>query len=150
MSKNLLNPGDKNYMLSRIDKLSPASQNLWGRMNVNQMLRHLSDAVKIAFGEVKLGTNGSLFTRTFMRWMILGGVPAPKGKAKTFPEIDEVELGVNPPDFNAERNNLKRQIDRLASDSTLSINPILGRFSREDWARLEYVHMDHHLKQFGV
>ena len=150
MSKNLLNPDDKKFILSRIDKLAPNARPLWGKMNVNQVLRHMNDGVRTALGEVRVTTKSNFFTRTLMRWAILGGVPPPKGKAKTFPEMDMVERGINPADFTAEVRDLKSSIDRLAIDKTIPINAKLGKFSREDWGRLHYVHMDHHLKQFGV
>src|SRR5207249_11394635 len=150
MSKNLLNPEDKKYMFSRIDKLTPGTPPLWGKMNVNQALRHMNDGVKISFGEVKVTAKNNFFTRTFMRWAILAGAPPPKEKAETFPEINMVERGINPADFSAEVRDLKNSIDRLAEGKTIPVNAMLGKFSRENWGRLNYVHMDHHLRQFGV
>lgn len=151
MAKNLINPADKNYMLSRIDKLIPDTPALWGKMNVNQMLRHVSDGIRIAYGEVKVTAKSNFVTQTFMRWAILAGTPPPKGKAKTFPEIDMVENNVNPSDFKTEVENAKKWIERISSDkNTIPENVKLGKFSYENWGRLNYVHMDHHLKQFGV
>lgn len=149
MSKNLIN--DKQTIFDRIDKLTPNSQRLWGKMNVNQMLRHLNEAMKLPLSEITVKSKNGTVKQKFMKIMILAGVPAPKGKAKTFPEIDIVEKGIDPKDFTEEVKSLKDIVNRFVDkENTADLNPMLGKMSKDDWARLDYVHMHHHLKQFGV
>ena len=75
----------------------------------------------------------------------------PKGKAKTFPEIDMVGNGITPEDFEEERRNLKNYVDKFdKADSLLAENAYGGKFSRDDWGLLMYNHTDHHLRQFGA
>ena len=50
--KNLYNPSVKDEILARIDKLEAGSKALWGKMNVNQGLRHMSMAFDIATGKL--------------------------------------------------------------------------------------------------
>ena len=152
MKKNLLQSEVKEELIARVSKLNPQSAKQWGKMNVNQMLRHLSEGLRIAYGDVKPSAKKTGWLgQKFMRFIILKtDVPAPKEKAKTFAEIDMVEKGINPPDFNAEKNQLVDLLKNFPAKQTYHESPMLGKMTTENWARLNYGHMDHHLRQFGV
>ena len=149
--KNLFNPGVKEEVLSRIDKLTPDSKALWGKMNVNQNLRHMTMAFEISTG--KLDPTASKvppLPKWLFKFFLLTAKP-PKGKAETFIEMNTVANNVNPPDFEAERSNLKKAIDDfLNCNSLVPEYKIAGKFSRKDWGKVNYNHIDHHLRQFGV
>ena len=152
MKKNLLQPDARATILERIDKLTPKTQSLWGKMNVNQMLRHTTYGLENAMGEMDATAKSGPIMRAIMRFVVLKtDIPAPKGKAETFPEFNTVENGVNPEDFNAEREHLKATLNRFPDSSKYGTeSPLLGKMSKQDWARLNYGHLDHHLRQFGV
>ena len=152
MKKNLLQPETRAEILARIDKLSPDAKSQWGKMNVNQMLRHTTYGLENAMGEMEATAKSGPIMRAIMRFVVLKtDIPAPKGKAETFPEFNTVENGVNPTDFNAERGQLKDAINRFPSNSKYGAeSPLLGKMSKQDWARLNYGHLDHHLRQFGA
>lgn len=149
--KNLFNPNVKEEIFSRIDKLTPNSKAQWGKMNVNQGLRHMSMAFDISNG--KLDPTPSKMP-PMPKWLLkffLLNVKPPKERAETFKEINTVEKGINPPDFEAERNGLKKAIeDFFNSTSLLPENKLAGKFTKNDWGKLNYNHTDHHLRQFGV
>lgn len=44
-------------MIARINKLTPESKALWGKMNAAQMCRHCAIAIDIAFGKGDLKVN---------------------------------------------------------------------------------------------
>jgi len=46
--KNLFDPAVKQDIIARINKLTPQSKALWGKMNVSQMLAHLQVPIGIA------------------------------------------------------------------------------------------------------
>ncbi|MEP7234379.1 MAG: hypothetical protein ABI778_03695 [Ignavibacteriota bacterium] len=153
MKKNLLQPETRKEILSRLDGLTPESKGKWGRMNVNQMLWHTNHGLQIALGEVTTpSSKANVLTKTFMRFVILNtNIPAPEGKAKTFDEIDTVELGINPSDFQAEREQLKNTINRFVGATKVAPeSALIGKMSKENWGRLNYGHFDHHFRQFGA
>jgi hypothetical protein len=150
MKKNLLHPETRAEIITRIDSLTPESKSQWGKMNVRQLLRHLAMGYKMPLGEVTEPSNGGMLKKKLMKFFLLN-VPIPKGKAETYPSFNMVKLGIDPPDFEAERNELKDYIERFSdAERLLAENPLAGSFSREDWGRLMYNHSDHHLRQFGV
>jgi hypothetical protein len=56
-------------------------------------------------------------------------------------------------DFLGERKRLTGLIDRFASSpAAASRQPhfFFGHMSPEEWATFMYIHLDHHLRQFGV
>ena len=57
-------------------------------------------------------------------------------------------------DLGAERERLCLLIDRFSGAGpegcTKHPHSFFGRLTPEEWARLMYKHLDHHLRQFGV
>jgi uncharacterized protein DUF1569 len=151
MRKNLLQPEAKEEILSRINKLTPQTQRQWGKMNLNQMLLHNSDAMRQVYGEIKIAPKGNWFLKHMMRYIILKtDMQTPKEKAQTFPELDMVARNINPPDFEAEKNKLYDLVKNFPAKQLHPTSPLLGKMTTEEWARLMYTHIDHHLRQFGV
>jgi hypothetical protein len=48
---------DNAEIIARIESLTPESKALWGKMSVDQMLKHVNEAALIAFGEKTLKIN---------------------------------------------------------------------------------------------
>ena len=71
MKKSINNPADKQEVFDRLDKLAADTSPKWGKMNVNQMLHHVSTAANFAFAEKAPEKKPSFFTRTFMKWMVM-------------------------------------------------------------------------------
>ena len=68
-------------------------------------------------------------------------------------EIPEVIIKENC-NFEKSREELLASIDEFAEKSAknnlLSEHALFGKMTIEDWGFMEYKHLDHHLKQFGV
>ena len=149
--KNLFVSNSKQEIQSRIDELTPNSKAVWGKMNVNQGLRHMSLALDIPTGKLD---PTPVSVPKMPKWLLkifLLNVKPPKEKAETFKEMNMVANGINPIDFEVERTNLKKAIeDFYNSTKLIPENKITGKFSKDDWGKLNYNHTDHHLRQFGV
>lgn len=149
--KNLFEPSVKQEILSRIDKLSPDSKAQWGKMNVNQAMRHMSMAFDIAAGRLDpTPVNAPKMPKWLMKFFLLNVKP-PKEKAETFAEMNTVKLGIDPSDFEVEKNHLKQTVEDFCNcNSLISENKLAGKFNKKDWGKLNYNHTDHHLRQFGA
>ena len=149
--KNLFEPTTKEQILSRIDKLTPNAMARWGKMNVNQGMRHMAMAFDIATGKLD-PTPAAVppMPKWLLKFFLLNAKP-PKERAETFKEMNTVANGINPTDFEAERNNLKKAIEMFSTATSLiPENKLAGKFSKDNWGKLNYNHTDHHLRQFGV
>jgi len=152
--KTLARPSDKAEVLRRLKDVSPESARRWGRMSAPQMVCHLADAFRMALGEKAVGHVPGLLNRTIVKWIALyAPVRWPPG-ILTRPEIDqELAGGTKPGDFATD----VAQVEAFAALMTAPRaafnwppHPIFGRMSEGDWLRWGYLHMDHHLRQFGV
>lgn len=150
MKKSIFDPEARALILSRIERLTPSTPSKWGKMNVRQALRHMRYGFQMPLGEITEPSSGNIIKKKLMKFFLLN-VPAPKEKAETYPSFNTVSLGIDPPDFEGERNELKTYIEKFTKATELpDENPIGGKFSPDDWGRLMYSHCDHHLRQFGV
>ena len=145
MKKNINNPADLKEVMDRSAKLTPETKGLWGKMNVNQMLRHVGDAANFAFDS----PDENAKRRSFMKWMIFN-IPAPKN-VKTYPTLDLVANNINPEEFEQERERVKEIFSKISSSNgPFKTNPFLGPLKKEEWGILCYIHANYHFKQFGV
>jgi hypothetical protein len=154
---SLSNSTIKEQIVERLRKIQPDSSRQWGRMTVNQMLCHLCDSFRVTMGMKSWKTTRISVTpiplpRWFVKWVALGtSMPWPRG-LPTRPEVD-VERGGTPPSaFGQDKANLFALLDRFTRqprDFEWQPHPIFGSMSDADWMRWGYLHMDHHLRQFG-
>jgi Protein of unknown function (DUF1569) len=117
------------------------------------MVCHLIDSTLVALGDLTVSRFDTLFTRTVMKSIALRMPrPWPQG-IRTSPEIDQVRgCGTRPADFPADAARLECLTQRFAAERNFKgrVHPIFGEMSVEDWLRWGYLHLDHHLRQFGV
>ncbi len=151
--RNILQPQVRNTILGRINQVQVSDQPLWGKMTANEMLCHLSDQFRVALRETPVEDQSTMFTRSVVVSLVLLGVPAPKGKVKTFPEIDQATgQGTPPTDMPHDASTIKDYLEKfIATDATFSFQAhgIFGPLTGHQWGRLIYLHTDHHLRQFG-
>lgn len=151
--KTLARARDKEEILRRLAAVRPDSRPRWGRMTAPQMICHLTDAFLGVIGERPMSPARSLLGRTLVKWIALHA-PArwPRG-IRTRPEIDQLAGGTRPQEFAADVARLRAVVDRVTSGEVpvpWGEHPYFGRMSARDWLRWSYLHMDHHLRQFGA
>lgn len=149
---NIINEAVKDEFVRRINSVKESSQRQWGKMSVCGMLCHVADQIRLAVGEVSCKPMSNIVTRTLVKKLVLMGMPAPKGKLKTAPEIDAEIDGTKSVGFEGDIKALLDVIDRFMAtdeDMTMPVHPVFGKMNRTEWGRLIYIHLDFHLKQFG-
>lgn len=151
--KTLDDPSAKEEVLSRLSRLTSESQRRWGKMTAGQAVCHLSDSFKGVIGEKGLGRIDNFISRSFVKWVALKGrVRWPHG-AKTMPEMDQHIGGTPPVEFEKDVAELRGLVERVTSpsrDFKWQYHPFFGHMSEWEWQRWAYLHMDHHLRQFGA
>ncbi len=151
--KNLLSPRDKEEIIARLQAVRPTSPRLWGKMSAQQMVCHLTDGVRMYMGLKPVRLVPVPFPRTLVKWVALWvPIPWPKG-FKTAPELDQQVAGTPPAEFDSDMRELRSLVDRFTQqprDFHSQPHPHFGQMSDKEWSRLAYLHMDHHLRQFGA
>jgi hypothetical protein len=146
--KNLFDPGVKQEIIDRINRLTPVSKALWGKMNVSQMLAHLQLPIAIAFGTHQ--PKGSLLLR-LIGPLFKSKLWDEKPYSKSLPTDPTFIMTGADKDFEKEKNTLLEMVNRF-SESTIAgeRHPVFGKFTKENWSKATWKHLDHHLRQFGV
>ncbi len=152
--KTLARQRDKVEILQRLRVLDPESPRRWGRMSPHQMVCHLTDSLRVMTGEkTARPTTGPavVLHRTVVKWIALWlPVRWPPG-IPTMPEVDQEKGGTKPVAFAADRAQLESLVDLVTTQCfDKGVHPLFGRMSWRGWLRWAYLHMDHHLRQFGA
>jgi hypothetical protein len=149
---NLSDPTKRAELITRINRLTPESKALWGKMSAGEMLCHCLDGSRMALGEIPPTDRSNFFTRSFVKFLIVYLLPLPKG-APAAPEINPHKGGTKPLDFENDRRLLIDDINnfaKLTDEDFKGRHNVFGKLTRDQWSRLGYKHLRHHLKQFGV
>ena len=149
--KTLSNPRDKNELLLRLKNVRADSQPRWGAMSAHQMICHLSDSFRGSLGEKHVSLATSLLKRTLVKWVALWvPLPWPHG-IKTLPEMDQQQGGTPPSEFASDSEKFRILFERFcSSENELAPHGMFGQMSRSERMRHAYLHIDHHLRQFGA
>ena len=149
--KNIFNETDRNEILQRIEKLTPQTQALWGKMNVAQMLAHCANAAKMPTGEMK--TQRAPFPFNLLGKMLKGKILAEGPLRKNSPTAREIKV-VDPREFEKEKASFIAAVKKLGEGEKAidknAVHPFFGGMKPQEWGRINYKHADHHLSQFGV
>lgn len=150
--KTLAHGQDIAEIQRRLKTIRPECTRRWGRMSAHQMVCHLSDSFLAVSGRKHVSMATSPWHRTVIKWIALyAPLPWPQG-VPTRPEIDQTVGGTRPDDFAADVALLETLFARFTSEIDSMnglVHPIFGPMSKTDWLRWGYLHMDHHLRQFG-
>jgi len=152
--KNLSDPACKQEILARLARIRPDTPRRWGKMNASQMICHLNDSFLGVMGEKAME-----MTRGFSVWPVVKYVAlyAPVQWPKdvpTRPEFDQCNGGgTTPSQFDSDLRKLVETMERFTAaprSFEFRPHPIFKEMSEAQWMRWGYLHMDHHLRQFGA
>ncbi len=151
--KTLATVRDRGEILRRLREVRPESPRVWGRMSAHQMICHLSDSFRMAIGQKPVSSTGGPLRQKCFQWVALY-LPLrwPTGVIQTRPEIDQETGGTPPADFAADIAELERLFELVTAEPRgveWQPHPMFGTMSDAAWLRWGYLHMDHHLRQFG-
>jgi hypothetical protein len=147
--KNLFDTATYNEVLERLDGLELQAPRGWGKMDVAQMLAHLSEAFKVPLSKTRIPR---MFIGRLFGWMFKAKLynDAPwKRNLPTAPNFVVKDSRV----FESEKAQLRLLIESFYKAGPGGISkfphPLFGKFTPEQWGKSMYKHLDHHLQQFG-
>jgi len=146
--KSLFNEDTFTEINQRIEKLTPETKPLWGKMNTGQMLWHSQGPLNIMLGKNHYG----LKPNWFLKILIKNSFYNDKPWRKNLPTVKPLKV-VESKDFENEKARLKELLNEFGSQrdkNDWDPHPAFGHFTKEQWGKMQYKHLDHHLRQFGV
>jgi uncharacterized protein DUF1569 len=150
--KTLANGQDRAEISRRLGSVGLESRRRWGTMTVSQMICHLSDAFRVALGDKAAEPVKNRYTGWPMKWLALWlPLPWPRG-VPTVPECDAKIGGTPPAELERDKVELFALLERVAAHPNVlaqHAHPFFGLMTETEWMRWGYLHLDHHLRQFG-
>lgn len=148
--KSLFDSDTHREVLKRIEMLDANKQPQWGKMKVLQMLKHSQGPLEVANGTLTLKKPNILMKLVFKSFKstMYNDTPwkknIPTSKQFLVNETDDLET---------EKQRLIDQLNIFEKKSTnlhWPEHPAFGDFNTDQWGKMQYKHIDHHLRQFGV
>lgn len=148
--KSLFDSQTVSEILERINALAPTSTGQWGKMEVGQMLHHCQFPLLLALGKYEMKKPNpfmKLMFKSFKKGMYDDKVWKPNlPTAKGFKVVEQK-------DFAPEKSKLEALVNEFHSKKEQKVwdpHPAFGSFTYDQWGKMQYKHLDHHLRQFGV
>lgn len=137
-------------LLAEADTATTAA---WGKMNLQQMVEHFAEAVKIASGKIKID---KVLTppENIEKMQAFLATDKPFRQNTPNPLMPEVPPPVLHSQYEAAVKALQEELDYFfevfRSGLTQTRNPFFGDLNYEQNVQLLYKHALHHLRQFGL
>jgi hypothetical protein len=146
--KTMWNEQDRQELRRRVALIQPDTAPQWGRMSAPQMMAHLTDCLRVAFGDMAVASKKLPIRYPPLKQLIVYVLPFPKN-APTSPDL----ISRRPESWTAEVADVASLVDRFGrepQDRAWPDHPAFGTMNARSWGVLMYRHTDHHLRQFGV
>ncbi|MBK0402961.1 DUF1569 domain-containing protein [Adhaeribacter sp. BT258] len=149
--KNVFEPAVSTDLISRINKLSPQTQPLWGKMSVAQMLAHCNVTYEMVYEEKHPKPNAlvKFMLKLFVKNTVVNEKPF-KQNGQTAPAF----LIKDEKNFEAEKDRLVNYIQKTQQLGKTHFegkeSHSFGVLNSQEWNNMFYKHLEHHLTQFGV
>ncbi|WP_179345424.1 DUF1569 domain-containing protein [Winogradskyella ursingii] len=132
----------------RLNNLNENSTASWGKMNVGQMAWHCQGPFNIMLQKNDYGMKPNWLAKVFFKKSLYNNKPWKKGlPTAKFLKTKDHKI------FQAEKAILEILIDEAHAQKNKTEwnpHPAFGYFTAQQWGQMQYKHMDHHLRQFGV
>ena len=145
--KSLFDENVYKNVRKRLDNFTETSERQWGKMTPGQTMHHCQGPFNIILEKDDYGMKPNWLAKVFFKKSLYNDKPWRKGlpTAKFLKETKER-------DFKAEKAKLESLLDEFASQrkrNDWKPHPGFGEFTKEQYGKMQFKHLDHHLKQFG-
>ena len=138
-------------LIQRINKLTPNTQGLWGKMSVAQMLAHCCVTYEMVYEDKHPKPNG--FVKLILKMLVKNKVVTEtqyQKNGRTAPAFIITDAKI----FETEKKRLISFIERtqLLGENSFhgKESHSFGNLTKTEWNNMFYKHLDHHLSQFGA
>ncbi len=148
--QNIFDAKDRESILQRLERLPSGATRQWGKMDAAQMLTHCAVGLEMGVGDrpMKQKLIGKILA-PFFRSAILGDKPFGRNSP-----TDPAFVITDQRNFEAEKTRVVDLINRFCErgpdHAAQQTHAFLGRLTGAEWGRMQYKHLDHHLRQFGA
>lgn len=146
--KSLFNEDAFAEIKQRVEKLEENASRQWGKMDAAQMMHHCQGPFNIMLEKNDYGMKPNWFAKVFFKKSLYSD----KLWSKNLPTAKALKVK-EPKDFDMEKSKLIELLNEFNAQrekSAWNPHPGFGYFTNEQWGKMQYKHLDHHLRQFGL
>ena len=133
---------------NRIDQLSEDSERQWGKMTPAQMAHHCQLPLNIMLEKEDYDLKPNWFAKIFFKKAMYSD----KLWKKNLPTMPRFRIK-DERDLSKEKSTLLElvnEVETKRSKDDWGPHPAFGTLTKEQWGKMQYKHLDHHLRQFGL
>ncbi|KAB8154097.1 DUF1569 domain-containing protein [Kordia sp. TARA_039_SRF] len=150
--KSLFEENAHQEIQDRITQLSIESTPDWGRMTVAQMCTHCQKPLELSMGKIALSGKRPGFMKRLVFKIYKPLMYNDKPWTQNLPTVRDF-LIVDEKDLAVEKAKLAELVTEFHNQKDVTdwpAHPMFGKFTQEQWGKMQYKHLDHHLNQFSV
>ena len=134
-------------------QLPADAQRKWGKMDVQQMIEHMSEYVRIANGRTPMNVHTEADKLPRMQGFLMSEKPFPENTPNVL--MPDTPLPARQPTKEAAIAELQGELDHFfaqheAQEGKKLNNPFFGELDFPMQVQLLHKHATHHLRQFGA
>lgn len=148
--KSLFEQDAYTEVTSRLAEIDEQIAPQWGKMNAAQMLHHCQKPLALAMGQI------SMEKPNFLKKLLFRSFKASMYNDKLWkpnlPTVKQFKVETEK-QFQEEKTELLKLVDEfyeMRDKTSWEPHPSFGHFTPQQWGQMQYKHLDHHLRQFGV
>ena len=144
--KSIFDKETRDELISRIHSLNENSTAQWGKMNVYQMVKHckLWEEMLLGKNQYKQSFLGRLFGKLALKDM-MKDEPA----KRNLPTIPSFKMSGNGDVAAAKAEWIRLLREHELQKNSGFLHPFFGKLTADQAGRMDYKHIDHHLRQFN-
>jgi hypothetical protein len=146
--KSLFTDDGFNEITIRLNNLNENSERQWGKMTTDQVVHHLQLPLNIILEKKELNMKPNWLVNLLFKKSMYSDKPWRKN-LPTAPGFKETEKH----DFALEKASLQallKEFDSQRDREDWKPHPSFGKFTKEQYGKMQYKHLDHNFRQFGV
>jgi hypothetical protein len=146
--KSFFEDGVYDELSTRLSNLTKDTSATWGKMNASQMLHHCQMPLNIILEKEDYGVKPNWLINLLFKKSMYSDKLWKKNlpTAKGFAIKDDK-------DFDTEKKAIVNLIDTLNEQrerNDWQAHPAFGAMTKNQWGKMQYKHLDHHFRQFGI
>lgn len=139
-------------IIKNADPLVPAK---WGKMNFQQMVEHVTAFFKVSTKKLQFDLVSPTEHLPKLKEFLMSDKQFRENTKAPVTIIGEEPLPVHYKTVEEAINQLEKEVlqffDFYTTDKqATAVHPVFGELNFEEWVRLHYKHVTHHLRQFGL
>ena len=142
-------------MFLLLQKMNTETKGIWGKMNAQQMLEHLSDFFDVSAEKIIFPLVTPQEHLPKYKEFLLSDKEFRENTKAPASVLGEEPRALRQSSLQAAKENLEKSVEDFvlyfeADIQKKTMHPVFGLLNFDEWVSLHYKHVRHHLRQFGI